>query len=57
MGGMIATMLAAQHPQRVHTLTLISVTAGRWQSIPTSWAAIKYAWQVSLATLHAEQRT
>lgn len=53
MGGMIATMLAAQHPQRVHTLTLISATAGRWQSLPTSWAAIKYAWQV-LPPLHAD---
>lgn len=46
MGAMIATQLASMHPERLLSLTLISVTAGRWQSVPTNWAAIKYAWQV-----------
>ncbi|DBA73506.1 TPA: hypothetical protein ACH3X1_011532 [Trebouxia sp. C0004] len=45
MGAMVATQLASMHPDRLLSLTLISVTAGRWQSIPTNWAAIKYAWQ------------
>ena len=44
-------MLAAKHPDRLHSLTLISVTGGRWQSLPTNWAAIKYAWQVSTPPL------
>lgn len=51
MGAMVATQLACMHPDRLLSLTLISVTAGRWQSIPTNWAAIKYAWQVSSSAL------
>ena len=47
MGAMVATQLASMHPERFLSLTLISATAGRWQSLPTNWAAIKYAWQVS----------
>ena len=31
MGGMIATKLAARHPQRVRSLLLLGVTAGGWQ--------------------------
>lgn len=46
MGAMVATQLASMHPEKLLSLTLISVTAGRWQSVPTNWAAIKYAWQV-----------
>ena len=46
MGGMVATQLASMHPEKLLSLTLISVTAGRWQAVPTNWAAIKYAWQV-----------
>ena len=47
MGAMVATQLASMHPEKLLSLTLISVTAGRWQSVPTNWAAIKYAWQVT----------
>ena len=53
MGAMVATQLASMHPARLLSLTLISVTAGRWQSIPTNWAAIKYAWQVYLLNKRA----
>ena len=31
MGGMIATKLAARHPERVRSLLLLGVTAGGWQ--------------------------
>ena len=51
MGAMIATQLASMYPQRLLSLTLISVTAGRWQSVPLNWAAIKYAWQVTPSIL------
>ena len=51
MGAMVATQLASMHPDRLLSLTLISVTAGRWQSVPLNWAAIKYAWQVSISAL------
>ena len=47
MGAMVAMQLACMHPERLLSLTLISATAGRWQSVPTNWAAIKYAWQVA----------
>ena len=47
MGAMVATQLASMHPEKFLSLTLISVTAGRWQAVPTNWAAIKYAWQVT----------
>lgn len=58
MGAMVATQLASMHPDRLLSLTLISVTAGRWQSVPLNWAAIKYAWQVSISALarHSGQR-
>ncbi|KAL3134650.1 hypothetical protein ABBQ32_007659 [Trebouxia sp. C0010 RCD-2024] len=45
MGAMVATQLASMHPEKFLSLTLISVTAGRWQAVPANWAAIKYAWQ------------
>lgn len=54
MGAMVATQLASMHPDRLLSLTLISVTAGRWQSIPTNWAAIKYAWQVSSPAINSD---
>lgn len=54
MGAMVATQLASMHPDRLLSLTLISATAGRWQSIPTNWAAIKYAWQVSSSALSSD---
>ncbi len=54
MGAMVATQLACMHPDRLLSLTLISATAGRWQSIPTNWAAVKYAWQVSSSALFSD---
>ena len=54
MGAMVATQLACMHPDRLLSLTLISVTAGRWQSIPTNWAAVKYAWQVSSSAIPSD---
>ncbi len=48
MGGMIATRLAALAPERLASLTLISVTSGGFQIIPRSWRALKYALQVRL---------
>ena len=46
MGGMVATRLAALAPERLASLTLISVTSGGLQIIPRSWRALKYALQV-----------
>lgn len=43
MGGMIATKLAVTQPRRVQSLTLISVSAGRWDAMPTRWKQLKYA--------------
>ena len=51
MGAMIAFRLAADHPERIDSLTLISTTCGRFQSIPRSWRALWYALQVDLAAL------
>ena len=52
MGGMIATRLAALAPERLASLTLISVTSGGFQIIPRSWRALKYALQVCLFRHH-----
>ncbi len=46
MGGMVATKLAAAHPQRVRSLALVSVTGGGSQVLPRSWKALKYAVKV-----------
>lgn len=50
MGGMVAMKLAAAAPGRVDSLTLLSVTAGRWQSLPRSWRCIKYLLRAGLAS-------
>lgn len=49
MGGMIASKLAASNPTRVRSLSLLSVTGGRWQSLPRTWRAFKYAVKTLLA--------
>ncbi|GIL83246.1 hypothetical protein Vretimale_11375 [Volvox reticuliferus] len=41
MGGMIALRLAVEAPQRLLSLTVLSVTNGGWQLIPTRWRAFK----------------
>ena len=46
MGGMIAMRLALLAPQRVRSLSVLSVTGGGWQSLPLSWRATKYMWKV-----------
>lgn len=46
MGGMAAMKLAAMVPARVASLSVISSTGGGWQSVPSTWRAIRYAWRV-----------
>ena len=53
MGAMIALKLAAAHPERIDSLTLISTTAGHFQCIPRSWRALWYTVQVGLAACSA----
>ncbi|KAK9788003.1 hypothetical protein WJX73_006862 [Symbiochloris irregularis] len=49
MGAMIALKLASAHPERIDSLTLISTTGGRFQSIPRGWRALWYAFQLMMA--------
>ena len=46
MGGMAAMKLAAMVPARVASLSVISSSGGGWQSVPSTWRAIRYAWRV-----------
>ena len=48
MGAMIALKLAAAHPERIDSLTLVSATCGHFESIPRSWRALWYSLQVRL---------
>ena len=47
MGGMAAMKLAAMVPARVSSLSVISSTGGGWQSVPSTWRAVRYAWRVT----------
>ncbi|KAG2425999.1 hypothetical protein HXX76_013370 [Chlamydomonas incerta] len=53
MGGMVALKLGAAAPQRLHSLTALSVTGGGWQIIPTKWRALKLLlWAAMARTPH-----
>lgn len=54
MGAMVALKLASAHPERVDSLTLISTTGGHFESIPRSWRALWYAFQVCAHALPAK---
>ncbi|GIL52883.1 hypothetical protein Vafri_8646 [Volvox africanus] len=41
MGGMVALRLAVEAPERLLSLTALSVTNGGWQLIPIRWRALK----------------
>jgi pimeloyl-ACP methyl ester carboxylesterase len=46
LGGMVATKLAAAHPNRVDSLALIASSLGGWHAIPWAWKAWKYAFRL-----------
>ena len=46
MGSMIGFKLATFIPKRICSLTLISATAGHWQSVPWGFKPLWYAIQV-----------
>ena len=41
MGGMVALRMASTLPQRVRSMTCISVTRGGWEAYPRTWKCIK----------------
>ncbi|GLI59923.1 hypothetical protein VaNZ11_001970, partial [Volvox africanus] len=53
MGGMVALRLAVEAPERLLSLTALSVTNGGWQLIPTRWRAFKLLlWAATARTPH-----
>ncbi|EFJ47329.1 hypothetical protein VOLCADRAFT_92100 [Volvox carteri f. nagariensis] len=55
MGGMIALRLAVQAPERLLSLTALSVTNGGWQVIPTRWRAVKLLMRAATARTPRER--
>eukprot|EP00798_Chlamydomonas_sp_ICE-L_P012395 gene12395-15587_t len=57
MGGMISTRLAAMAPDRVLSLSLLSVSGGGFQAVPFTWSTVKLGWKSMLAGASHHKRS